>query len=288
MKLKRYRLTLEDVQRLSKVWSVRISRVRLICTLALCALLFMGLGASIVFLSPLKRRMPGFMTEMQRQDVIGALARMDTLGLVMASNQAYIDNVKTLMDTSREPADSARASVRIGALPLDSLKTASPAERRFVASMAEREKYNLNVLSPVAADAVIFSDPSDGGIIVGESRTASMLQVIMPAGEGVNAIADGYVVDRTYDSGEGTYSLMVQGHRGFLTRYSHLGTPLVDKGDPVLSGQRISLAPERRTRRNTAVGIEMWREGTRLIPGDYLMRPRVEGQVDIAAPRGRE
>ena len=175
MKLKRYRLTLEDVQRLSKVWSVRISRVRLICTQALCALLFMGLGASIVFLSPLKRRMPGFMTEMQRQDVIGALARMDTLGLVMASNQAYIDNVKTLMDTSREPADSARASVRIGALPLDSLKTASPAERRFVASMAEREKYNLNVLSPVAADAVIFSDPSDGGIIVGESRTASML-----------------------------------------------------------------------------------------------------------------
>lgn len=286
-RLRKYRLTVEDADRLSKVWSVRISRVRLVCALVVCGLLFMGLGASLVFLSPIKRRVPGFITDNERTRVISSLARLDTLGLVMASNQAYLDNVVTLMDTSREPRDSVRASERIAPLPLDSLKTASPAERRFVAMMEEREKYNLNVLSPVAADAVLFSDPTDEGIVVGDTRTAQMLQIIMPAGVGVNAIADGYVVDRVYDSAEGSFSLMVQSRRGFLTRYSHLGTPLVDKGDAVLAGQRITMAPERATLRNASVGIEMWREGTRLIPGDYLCRSRRTEEDDIAAPRGK-
>lgn len=133
----------------------------------------------------------------------------------------------------------------------------------------------------------MFSDPTDEGIVVGDTRTAQMLQIIMPAGVGVNAIADGYVVDRVYDPAEGTYALMVQSRRGFLTRYSHLGAPLVDKGDAVLAGQRITMAPERATLRNTSVGIEMWREGTRLIPGDYLCRSRHTEGEDIAAPRGK-
>lgn len=287
-RLRKYRFTLEDAGRLSKVWSVRISRVRLVCTLVLCAMLFMGLGAALVFFSPIKRRVPGFITDSERTQVIGSLARLDTLGLVMASNQAYLDNVVTLMDTDREPRDSVNASERMAPLPLDSLKTASPAERRFVSMMEEREKYNLNVLSPVAADAVLFSDPTDEGIVVGDTRTAQVLHIIMPAGVGVNAIADGHVVDRVYDPAEGSYSLMVQSRRGFLTRYSHLGVPLVDKGDVVLAGQRITLAPERATLRNASVGIEMWREGTRLIPGDYLCRSRrVAEQEDITAPRGK-
>lgn len=288
LKLKRYRLTLEDAGRLTKVWSVRISRVRLVCTVILCSLLLIGLGAMLVIISPLKRRVPGFITANERNEAIASLARMDTLSMVLAANQAYLDNVVTLMDTERATGDSVRASERLAPLPLDSLKTASPSERRFVAAMEEREKYNLNVLSPVAGDAVIFSDPTDGGIVVGDTRTASTLQIIMPAGMGVNAIADGYVVDRVYDPSEGTYSLMVQSHRGFLTRYSHLGAPLVDKGDPVLAGQCITLAPERSTLRNKAVGIEMWREGTRLIPGDYLCRSsRLNAEEDIAAPRGK-
>lgn len=289
LRLRKYRLTLEDADRLHRVWGVRVSRLRLVCTALGCAVLLMGLGALMVLWSPLKRRVPGFITDSERARVTASLARLDTLGAVMLSNQAYIDNVVTLMDTSREPQDSLTLTERMAApLPLDSLKTASPAERRFVAAMDEREKYNLNVLSPVAADALIFSDPANGGIVVGDTRHAQMLQLIMPAGAGVDAIADGHVVDRVYDPAEGTYSLMVQGRRGFLTRYSRVGTPLVDKGDAVMAGQRITLAPGSRTPRNAAVGIEMWREGTPLVPGDYLCRPpRTTPGEDLAAARGR-
>lgn len=288
-KLRRYRLTIEDADRLHKVWSVRVCRVRLIGTFVLCAFLCMGIGAMIVYLTPIRRSVPGFITAVEREQVMNSLSRLDTLGLVIASNQAFLDNVLKMMDTEREPTDSALASARVIALPLDSLKSASPAEREFVASMEENEKFNLNVLSPVAADAVIFADPTNGGIVAGETRKSQMLKIILPAGKGVNAIADGHVVDRVYDPSEGTYSLMIQSRRGFLTRYSHLGSPLVDKGDPVLAGQCITLAPERKTIRNGFVGIEMWREGTPLIPGDYLLRTSAIEleKEDFAAPRGK-
>lgn len=288
IRLRKYRLTIVDAGRLHRVWSVRISRLRLVCTAVLCAALLMGIGAAAVFLTPIKRQVPGYMTGEERRQVTASLSRLDTLSLVLASNQAYLSNVMKLMDTERQPADSAQASAGVKPLPLDSLKTASPAEREFVAMMEEREKYNLNVLTPVAADAVIFADPTSGGIVTADSRKSHLLKIIMPSGQGVDAIADGYVVERTYDAGEGCYSLMVQSKRGFLTRYSRLGTPLVDKGDAVLAGQRITLAPERSTVRSAYVGIEMWREGTALVPGEYLMhRQRANSEDDIASPRGK-
>lgn len=286
--LRKYRLTLEDAGRLRKVWSIRISRWRLVCMLICLSFMLMGLGVLIVALTPVKRSMPGFMTASDRTEVVNALARIDSLRMVMASNQAYIDNVVTLFDTDREPTDSLRAGDRLVALPPDSIKTASPAERKFVSMMDEREKFNLNVLSPVAADAVIFSDPMDGGIVVADSRRSEQLKVILPSGHGVNAIADGRVVERSFDATEGTYTLMIQSKRGFLTRYSHLGPPLVERGMSVLAGQRITIAPERSTPRTRFVGIEMWREGTPLIPGEYICRP-VENvsEQDITAPRGK-
>lgn len=288
MRLRRYRIIIEDARRLNRVVTVRISRWRLVCTvLAVCGVC-MGIGVGLVNLSPLQRHMPGYMSGNERKEVVSAIERLDTMSLVVASNQVYLNNVMQLFDTKREPADSTAASSRLNPMPLDSLKTASPAERDFVAKMEVREKYNLNVLTPVAADAVIFTDPTSEGIVSGDSQRGRQLRVILPAGEGVNAIADGYVVDRLYDSAEGTFSLIVQSKRGFLTRYSRLGAPLVDKGDAVLAGQRLTLAPERKTARNNYIGIEMWRDGTQLIPGDYLMRRRsVPQEEDIAAPRGK-
>lgn len=285
----KYRLTLEDTSRLRRIWGVRTGRWRLLGAGLLIALFFMSLGALIMALTPMKRHISGFMTTTDRTAVVDALAQIDSMRMVMASNQTYIDNVVTLMDTEREPTDSASMGALLTALPMDSLKTAGPVEKKFVAMMDEREKYNLNVLTPVAADAVTFVDPADGGIVLSESQKSDLLKVIVPMGQGVNAIADGKVIDRTFDAGAGTYSLIIQSKRGFLTRYSHLGTPLVEKGDAVLAGQRITLAPARKTPRTKFVGIEMWREGTPIHPGDYLYRPKA-WQIqadDITAPRGR-
>lgn len=289
IRLRKYQITMEDASRLSKVWSLRISRVRLVCTLILLVLMLMAIGAMVVYISPLRRSMPGYISGSEREKVLGSISRLDTLSLVVASNQAFLDNVMKLMDTERVSQDSLSASQLLAPLPLDSLKTASAVERAFVAEMAEREKYNLNVLSPVAAESMIFTDPVQGAIIASDSENARLLRLLVPKGQGVSAIADGQVISRIYDQVKGTHTLLIQSHRGFLSRYTGLGLPLVDEGDAVISGQCISMGTDNADERNYYVGIEMWREGTSLIPGQLLYRQRrsPKSEDDITAPRGK-
>lgn len=286
-RFRRYRIALENRSTLQKTWSIQISSWRLWLTLAVCALVFAGIGALIVALTPVKRSVPGFMTGSDRTATLSAITRIDSIAALLKANQAYIDNLTALLDENRLPADSSSAATRLAPLPLESLRTASERERKFVASIDDRERYNLNVLSPLAAESMIFSPPADGGIVDAGSARSRLLKLIVPAGQGVNAIMDGRVIERTFDSADASYTLLIQGNRGFLVRYTHLAVPLAEAGESVTAGQRLSVHEGRKKTRTLYVGIEMWREGTPLVPGDYLYRTERQQPEPIEAPRGK-
>ncbi len=286
-KLRRYRFISEDTSRLQKVASLRISRVRLIATLAMGVALCAGAGAMLVALTPVKRSVPGFMTGSDRDATLAALTRIDSVARTLKANQAYIDNLAVILDEDRVPTDSASAGTLINPMPIDSLSTATRREQAFVAKIDEREKYNLNVLAPLAAENMIFADPAQGAIPAAESRRSRLLKIIVPVGQGIDAVMDGRVIERAYDAADASYSVLVQGKHGFLVRYSHLDTPLADTGDPVLAGQRLAVRKTARKTHTKYVGIEMWREGTPLVPGEYLYKPHHEAAAPIEAPRGK-
>ena len=144
--------------------SLRISRVRLIATLAMGVALCAGAGAMLVALTPVKRSVPGFMTGSDRDATLAALTRIDSVARTLKANQAYIDNLAVILDEDRVPTDSASAGTLINPMPIDSLSTATRREQAFVAKIDEREKYNLNVLAPLAAENMIFADPAQGAI----------------------------------------------------------------------------------------------------------------------------
>lgn len=280
---RRLRLTLTDESRLLRLWSVRTGPLRIgLCVLALLAVGFLA-GFLTVGFSPVKRSMPGYMTADDRTQTIRTLMRMDSLQRAMEINQAFMDNLSTILDTSRQPSDStARDTLPGSALTPDSLIGSSPRERKFVAMMEDNEKYNLQVLSPLAAESMIWADPAPGGVILESSRTLPLLRILMPKGRGVAALADGRVVDRVYDASTHSYSLLVQHDKGFLSRYSSLGVPLVEKGEALLSGQLLSQAGP-----SSSIGIEIWRDGTPLLPAEYVHRPSRAPKFDPAAPRGK-
>lgn len=287
LRFRRYRISIEDTSSLRRIFSLRISRWRLALSLLLILLVAAGCGALIVALTPVKRSVPGFMTGSDRDATMAVLIRLDSLSEVIKTNQAYIDNLTTLLNDSRIPADSLGATNKLISLPLDSLRTATTREEKFVAEIDDRERYNLNVLSPLAAESMILASPSEGGIVAAESAHSRLLKVILPVSQEVNAIMDGRVIDRSYDSVDGSYTLLIQGQRGFLVRYTHLASPLVDTGDAVTAGQRISVQGAGKKTHTKYIGIEMWREGTPLIPGDYLYKPKREAPTPIEAPRGK-
>lgn len=281
----RYRIELVDDSRLERVWSVRASRLRLALAFVVLIGLSAGIGVLIVGFTPVKRQMPGYMTGAERASSIQALMRIDSLQTAIQANQTFMDNLSTLLDTDRTPGDSAAAAGKQQPqMSIDSLIGSSARERKFVSMMEESEKYNLKVLSPLAAEGMIWSHPVPDGIVLEQSRTLPQLNIIVPKTSGVRAMADGRVIDRAYDPASRTFSLMVQHEQGFITRYSSLGIPLVEKGAHVLSGQALS---EPRPQGKT-IGIEMWRDGTPLIPADYVARPSSDMPAQsIDAPRGR-
>lgn len=283
---RRYRIIMVDESTLSRVFSVRGGWLRL-CVAALILLgLGVGIGMLIVSFTPLKRSVPGFMTGDDRAATLQALSRIDSLQMALHTNQAFMNNFSRLLDTDREPSDSSDfAGKPTSELPLDSLIGSSARERKFIAMMDEAEKYNLNVLSPIAAEGMIWADPVADAIVQEQTRTLPLLKLIVPHGRGVSAMADGRVIDRTYDPSSRSYTLMVQHAQGFVSRYSNLGRPLVDKGARVLASQ---IMTEPRTQSDNTVGIEMWRNGTPLLPAEYINRSAQAGADDgIETPRGR-
>lgn len=265
----KYNIIVENVRKLEEVTRIRLSGFSLVAGLCAVAIFFIGIGALLMWLTPLNRKLPGFMSQSNREESLMLMLRVDSLQDAFEMNQRYLANLESVFDTSRQPTDSVNTTgSTANALPLDSLQQASDNEKAFVKNMNEKERFNLSVLSPLAADGLIFSHPADGGIISGEPKKSYTLRVIPPVGIGINAITDGIVVDSHADA-DGTYTVLIQHPKGFLSKYGKLGQPLVTVGTSVVGGQRLSEAVKGHQR---YAEINLWRNGTPLYPSDYINR----------------
>lgn len=268
---RKYRLTLEECSHLREVKTITLTMPRLLIGASVVAAVFLLMLVLLLYASPLGKSEADSTTD---NELHALYMRLDSLQSLADVNEKFISNIREVLDVDRQPSDSLRAGVLLKSLPVDSLMTGSPAERRFVASMGEREKYNLQVLSPVAADGMIFSNPVEGGIVAEESAKSFLVRMIVPVGSGVCAVADGIVVDSYSSGASGKYNLIIQHPNGFVSRYTNVGTPLVDNGATVFSGQAITAPANSRGSLTSGdlIGVELWHDGTPLYPADYIYR----------------
>lgn len=104
---------------------------------SLCIMaVFIGIGIGIVWYTPLKNRLPGYLRMEERMKTEQAFLRMDSLEQLYTVHQAYLDNVVKVLDTDREP-DMPDTAAR--ALPLipDSIMVSSEIEKEFLKRMEE-------------------------------------------------------------------------------------------------------------------------------------------------------
>lgn len=246
-------------------------------------------GLLIVF-TPLRTLLPGYMKESQRSATEEGLLRLDSLMQAFEENEEYVRNYLAVTDIDRTPRDSAAVSPVSRELMSDSLNAPSALEQEFVSSMEERERFNISVLAPLAADGVSFSPVTTDGVFTSESRMSTVGKVAVPTDENVQCAADGAVI-ALYRSGvENGYVIIVQHNRGFVTAYGGTGTPLIGIGDQVNSGQIIALGPSPDKRGMRSFSVRMWHNGMALAPYDYLGDPgRRHGSLgeSFEAPRGK-
>lgn len=284
-KHKIYKLSLENESTLENIYSIRMSPIRLIITIIAATIFALIIVGALIMSTPLRTLLPGYLSKNERINTIEVMMRLDSLTIEHQNLQTYLNNILTIYDTDRELTDSVIFQNPSKALPLDSLLPVSQQEAEFIKMMEEKEKYNISILAPLAAEGMIFVQPADASIIAKETENSFSVKIIPPIGADINAISDGIIIDSYYSGPTGAYTLVIQHNKGFLSKYSGIGQPLVEKGNTVTSGQRIAFSNDKV---NHFI-LEMWRNGTQIKPYNYIKEQDFNASpiVDEDIGRGR-
>ncbi len=263
----RLKLTLSDETRLHTLGSVRISGWRFLLAVVCAVIVSVALGAVIVMISPLRMLLPGYLDRSERLGTEQAMLRIDSLADADSRTRLFLENLLTVTDTDRVPSDSLKASHGRMAAGSDSLMDATREERRFVEMMRDREKFNISVLAPLAADGMMFFPPAAECVQTAQSLELPAARFIIAQTSPVCAIADGTVISVS-GNGADSNSIVIQHPNGFVSRLSGVRSVTVGEGSSVIGGQVIGMPGARQSSRD--VVLEMWRDGDPLIPSQYV------------------
>lgn len=250
---RRWRLEVVNENTLIRVWSLRLPELRawivggaLVAALASLALL-------LALFTPLGQSLRGHLPGALRSQYVDLALQLDSLNARARVQQRYTDNIIAVLNSRSTDSVVAqpRSEATTGGIAPDSLLPASENERLFVQQFESRERFNISVLSPIAAEGMVFEAPSRDEDGIGP----------------VTAIYRGTVVGISYNP-RGLATVVVQHPNDFLSVYGALKDVYVGKGAKVTAAQRIGTASS-----DAPLQFELWRAGSQLDPLKYVNYP---------------
>ena len=130
----KYQLKLYDESHLVEKARMRVSWWGFtVCSILFMAL-FIAIGMGIVWFTPIKKRLPGYMVPEQRGKTEVAYIELDSLQKLFQINQAYLENLQKVLAT--EPISTSSDTINKSYLfRPDSLWDPSPEEMEFLNKM---------------------------------------------------------------------------------------------------------------------------------------------------------
>lgn len=248
----------------NRIWSLRMTRTRVALVSAIVILGGAALLWVVMAYTPLRQLLPPSLSGELRGQYLETAMRLDSLEQKAKLGEAYIANIVAIMNDEL-PEDSAMALAAAQVMMSDSLLAATEAERRFVRQYEEDARFNLSVLTPIAAEGMVFSAPVGATVEVSDLPPGNKgLRLSSEKSAAVTAVYRGSVLG-VYTRPDGTSALTVQHPNDFVSIYDGLGEVFVDKGAKVVAGQRIGHTPA-----GKAATFELWHKGNELEPRDYI------------------
>lgn len=266
----RFRLSFINENRFNEVWTIKFTRTEIVIATLLLVSALSCLVATIIVLSPIRTLLPGYLKEGQRQENIVNSMRIDSLATQVNINNAYITNLEALLTNPSDTITVTVTPVQGEPMSPDSLLPASENERQFVRQFEENERFNLNVLSPIAADGISFYPPvSNATELQPESRSKFSIVLTTSPSSTVSAIYSGTVID-SYATMKGKNTIIIQHPNGFVSKYTGIATPFVQPGDKVDKGSVIGVTAPQGEGKNPDLTFELWNKGAALNPREYI------------------
>ena len=257
---RRYRLSFQSENTLNELWSVKLTRGKVFIALAVIIAAITTLISTIIVSTPLRTFLPGYLKSEQRTENIVNAFRLDSLEKAVAANEAYISNIRNII-TGNIPDTSVRDTSAVH-YPTDSLIPQSQREKEFISQYDERERFNLSVLTPIAAEGLVFAAPVQGKITE-ENEDATTIHIVAPRNAPVCAIYNGTVISCA-KTAKGT-TIIIQHPSGFISIYGNLAATFIERGAKVASSQAIATAPA-----DGSVIFELWHDGIPAAPRRFI------------------
>lgn len=241
----RYRLDFIKENTFNRVWSVRMTRARV----ALVSATVIAGGAALIWCvmayTPMRNLLPGSLRGDLRAQYVEAALRLDSLENAARMNEAYLNNLLTIMRDQVEGQNVAAPGEIVPESAVDSLLAASEAEKAFVRSYEDEERFNLSVLAPIAAEGMVFTSPNPTAGIAASPYRGTVLAVTTDA----NGLTD----------------LIIQHPNDFVSVFEGLRDVYVEKGRKLVAGQRVGAATS-----SSQFSFSLWHNGSVLNPEDYI------------------
>lgn len=271
------RLAMSDPADGHNNWSVHISPVGLLGSLAaFCVFLFL-LILFLVAYTPILDIFPGYRTAAERSHdaLVENIMRIDSLERRMNDMLVYSENVAMIME-GRTPVARANIS-ESDTVKLDKTFVApSTLDSLLRAQMEGEGDYSLAkaIGQQGTSSRRMFVAPVEGIITHHFSREDNYLGVGIQATPNapVTSIDEGVVIDVASSEDMAT-TVLVQHFDGYVSVYRNLTQVLVDKGQTLKSRQVIgyNAMPQVGDASNPMFEMEIWHEGKAVDPEIYIV-----------------
>ncbi len=256
----RFRLDFIKENTYNRLWSIRMTRGRVIAVSAASVAAMAALIWMVIAYTPMRQLLPGSLRGDLRAQYLETALKLDSLEQATRANEAFLAGIVGVM---KGEADSLASRENPQPSSADSLVAPTEAERDFVSRYEDEVRFNLSVLAPIAAEGMVFSSPL--GNTAGVEPSASPGIRLKAVGKvAVAAVYRGTVTGVYHDGAEGE-TVVIQHPNDFISVYAGLSDVFVNKGTRVVAGQRIG-----HTAPGSTFYFELWHKGAALDPKDYI------------------
>lgn len=246
---RRWRVEIINENTLIRTWSMRLPELRAWIVGAALVAAMLSLVVLLALFTPLGQSLRGRLPGALRSHYVELTLRVDSLSHEASVQKHFTDNLMAVLASEPTTNASSRSAGGDRRETSDSLLPASEAEKMFVQQFEARERFNISVLSPIAAEGMIFEAPT-----------------LTSEGSGpVSAIYRGTVVGVAWGS-DGRATVTVQHPNDFISVYGGMADTYVAKGAKVRAGERIGNATVEKP-----LQFELWRAGSMLDATRYVI-----------------
>jgi len=290
----KYILEIRDEDTFEKKVSYRLSRLNVITVVGLISLVLIAFVITLIAYTPLREYIPGYADVNLSRNLLHATYMADSLSLDLKKKDAYILNLKNILqdkvgfedmgDANNQNIEVNRTKLAQGKAEIEqyqNIKLNRSKEDSLLREQIEAEdRYNLNFEANSEAKSfsgnindMFFFAPING-IITDSFNIQEQhfgLDLVAQANEAVKAVLDGTVIIATWTSKTG-YIIGVQHKNNIFSVYKHNSILLKKVGNKVKAGEAIAIIGDSgELTTGPHLHFELWFNGLPVNPKEYMI-----------------